>query len=85
MQKEAKLTAKDIAYYKAPAKGVKFTGADAEKVDSDRLETISKWSDQDVYGKKQIRDKHYFKNDAEYRYYLLGLYETADRIELGLD
>ena len=80
-----KLTAKDIAYYKAPAKGVKFTGDDANKVDSDRMDTISKWSDQDVYGKKQIRDKKQFKNDAEYKFYVLGLFEAADRVELGID
>jgi len=80
----AKLNDKEIAYYKSKAKGAEFTDADAKQVDADRLTQISNMANSDVTSKKQARERSAFKNDAEFKYYNLALYETASAIQYGL-
>ena len=84
MLKEAKLTEKDIAYYKKGCEGIKFTSEDASRVDSDRMDAINSMAETDVITGSKKRDRKDFKNDAEYKLYLLGVFSTADLIELKL-
>lgn len=80
----AKLNDKELAYYKSKAKGVEFTDADAKQVDDDRLTRIGNMGEQDVINKRPAKERSAFKNDAEFKYYNLALYETATNIQYGL-
>lgn len=84
MQKEKKLTDADIKYYMSGCDNIEFTADDADKVDNDRMDKISYMARADVIAGDKKREKSAFKNDAEYKYYLLGCYETAGLIKDGI-
>lgn len=79
---KVKLTAEEIAYYKKNAPTM--SSDELGQVDSDRMEAISSQGMNDVIHKKQKRSRDGFKNAAEYKFYLLSVYDAADRAELGL-
>lgn len=79
-----KLTKEEIAYYKRGCEGLKFTAQDAEKVDSDRLDSISAMARVDVMDKKQKRTAKDFKNAEEYKYYQLAVFGIAALAEVGV-
>ena len=78
------LTKDDIKYYKDGCKGLKFTVEDAEKVDTDRMESITAMATMDVANKHKKRQQSEFKNAEEYKYYQLAIYSAASRVEYGL-
>lgn len=80
----SKLTKEEIAYYKRGCDGLKFTAQDAEKVDSDRMESISAAARTDVMSKQQKRTAKDFKNAEEYKYYQLAVYGVAVMAEAGV-
>ncbi len=48
------------------------------------MDTINSMAETDVITGSKKRDRKDFKNDAEYKLYLLGVFSTADLIELKL-
>lgn len=77
-----KLTAEEIAYYK---RGCKTMSSDElGKVDSERTESIVSQGTMTVVNKIPKYKRSDFKNDVEYNYYLLCVYDAADRAENGL-
>ena len=84
MQKEKKLTDADIKYYMSGCNDIEFTSDDADKVDSDRMDAIPKMAQADVLAGDKKRDKGSFKNDSEYKLYLLSVYDVAGCIKDGL-
>lgn len=84
MQKTKQLTDADIKYYMSGCDGIKFTADDADKVDNDRMDEINRLSQSDVIAGEKKKDKSYFKNESEYKLYLLGCYDIAGSIKDGL-
>lgn len=84
MQKEAKLTDKDIKYYMSGCEDIEFTGDDADNVDGDRIEKITYMAQADVIAGDKKRERSEFENDAEYKLYLLSCYDIAGSIKDGL-
>lgn len=79
---KVKLTKEEIAYYKKGCKAM--TSAELKQVDSERTESIVSQGTMTVVNKVQKSKRSDFKNDAEYNYYLLCVYDAADRAENGL-
>ena len=77
-----KLTAEEIAYYKKNTPTM--SSNELGQVEEERVEPIIAQATNDVLNKKQKRSRGGFKNEAEYKFYLLSVYDAADRAELGL-
>lgn len=84
MQKEKKLTEEDFNYYMSGCEGLKFTGDDADNVDNDAIDAIPKLAQSDVIAGEKKKERSYFKNEAEYKLYLLSVYDVATCIKAGL-
>lgn len=80
-----KLTAEEIKYYKKGADGVKLSDADYDILDTDRMTSISNKAAGDVRNKREKRKSSDFKNQSEYKYYLLSVFSAADRAEIGME
>jgi hypothetical protein len=78
------LTKDEINYYKKGCDNLIFTTNDAEKVDSERMESITAMATMDVSTKTEKRKQSEFKNAEEYKYYQLAIYSAASRAEHGL-
>lgn len=75
------LTKADIAKYKEGCKDIKLTHEDFAQIDGDRMESIGARAVNDVLSGSKRRERSAFKNDAEYKYYMLCVYNEASYAE----
>ena len=83
MSENNKLTAQQIEYYKKPAKGLKITSAEMQKIDGDGVTSISNLAGYDVRHALKLKDRSAFSNETEYKYYLISAYSAACAVERG--
>lgn len=81
----AKMTKQQMDYYEAGTDGVVFSEEDSNRVDEERMMRIEIMAQNDVSDRKEKRSASSFKNDSEYRYYQLCVYESALREYEGID
>lgn len=74
---DTKLTSEQIKYYKKFSNGVKLTAKDFLNFDSDRGDSIEAQATMDVATASAVRKASDFKSEAEYKWYVLCVYNAA--------
>lgn len=83
----AKLTAKDIAYYKKTVKDLYDQKAIADydcDYDNPQYNKVVNAARNDITNRKPVRKSNAFSNKADYNMYLYKLYDFATSAEYGI-
>lgn len=79
-----RLTKEQLNYYEQGLDDVKFSAEDDKQVDIERQERIGIIAQDDVSNRRKKRSASSFNNNAEYKLYLLSVYEAAYRDYKGV-